>query len=228
MHIDEFADRRTAALAAADAIEEALVRRLSAGGAATLVASGGNSPVETFRELSGRKIDWPGVTIVPSDERWVPPDHPDSNERMLREVLLTKEAAGATLIPFFAEGKDVEERCLELDQVILGGAFPFSCALLGMGEDAHFASLFPDAPRLEQGLDLESERLCIPVDTAASPHRRISLSLAALSRSDALLLLAFGHSKRKVLDDAIESPNGKPVARLLRQKRAPLRILWAP
>ena len=63
--------------------------------------------------------------------------------------------------------------------------FRSPASLLGMGEDGHFASLFPDADKLDEGLKTDWQRLCIPVDTAASPHPRVSLTLAALSRSDA-------------------------------------------
>jgi len=226
--IEEFNDRHAAATAAADMLQAALARRLAADGAATLIASGGSSPVECFRILSARPLDWDHVTVMPSDERWIAPDHPDSNEGMLRSTLLANEAAAARLLPFFDGALDIESRCRQLDREIRTAPFPFACALLGMGEDGHFASLFPDAPRLRQGLDLESDRLCLPIDTAASPHRRVSLSLAALSRSDVLLLLAFGDRKRRVLDEAIETRDRYPLSRLVRQKRAPLRVLWAP
>lgn len=228
MTIEEFNDRHAAATAAADMLQAALARRLAADGAATLIASGGSSPLECFRILSARSLDWANVTVMLSDERWVAPDHPDSNEGMLRSTLLANEAAAARLLPFFDGALDIESRCRQLDREIRTAPFPFACALLGMGEDGHFASLFPDAPRLRQGLDLESDRLCLPIDTAASPHRRVSLSLAALSRSDVLLLLAFGDRKRRVLDEAIETRDRYPLSRLVRQKRAPLRVLWAP
>jgi 6-phosphogluconolactonase len=97
-----------------------------------------------------------------------------------------------------------------------------------MGEDGHFASLFPDAENLEQGLDTDGIQLCLPVNTAASPHPRISLTLAALSRSDAIVLLFFGAAKREVYEQAKADSNGYPVSRLLLQKRAPVHVYWAP
>ncbi len=97
-----------------------------------------------------------------------------------------------------------------------------------MGEDGHFASLFPDAANLEEGLDVDSSELCIPVHTAASPHPRVSLTLSALSRSDEILLLLFGDRKREVYEAAKQTANGYPVFHLLRQKRAPVYVYWAP
>ena len=97
-----------------------------------------------------------------------------------------------------------------------------------MGEDGHFASLFPDAENLEEGLDVDSSELSIPVNTAASPHPRVSLTLSALSRSDEILLLMFGDRKREVYEAAKQTANGYPVFHLLRQKRAPVYVYWAP
>ena len=97
-----------------------------------------------------------------------------------------------------------------------------------MGTDGHFASLFPDAENLAEGLDLESRTLCLPVKTAASPHARISLTLAALSRSDEIVLLFFGDEKRVIYDKAKAGNARYPVTRLLRQKRAPVYVYWAP
>ena len=97
-----------------------------------------------------------------------------------------------------------------------------------MGEDGHFASLFPDAENLADGLDVEGEQLCIPVTTEASPHPRVSLTLAALARSDAIVLLMFGENKLKVYEQAKQKGSKLPVAALLKQKKAPVHIYWAP
>jgi 6-phosphogluconolactonase len=91
-----------------------------------------------------------------------------------------------------------------------------------MGEDGHFASLFPDAANLREGL--AGEGSVIDIRTAASPHPRRSLTLARLLATDCLLLLAFGEAKRAVL----ENPGATPVATLLGQGERPLEILWAP
>ena len=105
---------------------------------------------------------------------------------------------------------------------------PFACSLIGIGTDGHFASLFPDASNLEFAMDVECGRLYVPVDTAASPHRRISMTLAGISRSDEVALLFFGDEKLAVYETAKADSNGYPLSRLLRQKRAPVRLFWAP
>lgn len=226
--LEEFKSREAASQAAADAMEGALQRRLAGDADATLVVSGGSTPRQTFDILATRDLPWSRVHVVPSDERCVPSDHADSNERLLRETLLNGAAAESRFQPLSADGPDPAENAAELDAAVRGLPFPFACSLLGMGEDGHFASLFPDARNLEDGLDVDSTQLVLPIETASSPHPRMTLTLAALSRSDTIVLLIFGDAKRKLIDAASQSNDGLPIAYLLRQKRAPLQIIWAP
>jgi 6-phosphogluconolactonase len=223
-----FDSREEASIAAAAHISRALARRLDAQGEASVVVSGGTTPAGVFAELSRTTLAWPDVHVILSDERWVPADHADSNEMLVRETLLTGQAKDATLLPVYKAGTDIGQRCEELNEELLQAPFPFACALLGMGEDGHFASLFPDAGNLAEGLDAESSRLYIPVNTTASQHARVSLTLSALSRSDEILLLIFGAAKREVYEAAKRDANGYPVSHLLRQKRAPVHLYWAP
>jgi 6-phosphogluconolactonase len=223
-----FDNRDEAARAAADRIGKALERRLEAQGEASLVVSGGTTPAGVFVELASKPLAWPDVHVILSDERWVPADHEDSNEKLVRDTLLTGKAQQASLLPVYKAGVTVEQRSGELNGELRLAPFPFACALLGMGEDGHFASLFPDAENLEAGLDVDSRELCMPVTTAASPYPRLSLTLSALSRSDEILLLMFGESKRDVYESAKQDANGYPLSHLLRQKRAPVHVYWAP
>ena len=223
-----FDTREEASVGAAGRIAEALRRRLDAGLDTSLVVSGGTTPARCFTELAGTSLDWSSVTVLASDDRWVPADHDDSNEKLVRETLLVDKAAKAEFFGYYADGKTIEHRCRELDAEVRFMPFPFACSLLGMGADGHFASLFPDADNLDEGLDLESHALCVPVQTAASPHARVSLTLAALSRSDEIVLLFFGDDKRAVYEQCKDNGDQYPVSRLLRQRRAPVHIFWAP
>jgi len=224
----EFTTREEASVAAAERLRAALERRLTSGKEASLVISGGTTPGRCLSALAAASLDWKRVHAVLSDERWVPADADDSNEKLARELLLSNAAAAATLHSVFRAGMSVDERAVQLDKELRLQPLPFACALLGMGRDGHFASLFPDADNLASGLDPESPLLCIPVRTKASPHARISLTLSALSRSDEIVLLIFGEEKRQVLRAAQQSATALPVSRLLLQKRAPVHIYWAP
>ena len=223
-----FDTREEASRAAATRLQSALERRLATGGEASLVISGGTTPADCLRELAAANLDWKRVHAVLSDERWVPADSADSNEKLAREWLLTGAAAAANLHSVFRPRMSVDERAAQLDQELRQHPLPFAGALLGMGADGHFASLFPDAENLASGLDPDSPVLCIPVRTKASPHARISLTLSALSRSDEIVLLIFGDEKRDVLRAAAEPASTLPVSRLLVQKRAPVHVYWAP
>ncbi len=227
--LDHFYETRAAASeAAAERIAAAIERRLGLQKTAGLVVSGGTTPVQCFAALSQAELDWGRVTVALSDERWVPADDDSSNERLVRSTLLADRAASAQLLPTYQADADATEGAGMLAEAIRSGPFPFACVLLGMGADGHFASLFPDAANLADGLDVDSTTLAIPVSTAASPHPRVSLTLAALSRSDEIVLLIFGDDKRAVYEQAKADADAYPVSQLLFQKRAPVHVYWAP
>lgn len=221
-----FKTRLEASTAAADRMAELLAYRLDNQGKASIIVSGGTSPRDCMTALAKAPLDWPRVQIALSDERWVPPDHEDSNERLVRESLLVGPAASAQMLPVYAEGVTPQQRCDTLQDPL--PTLPFACSLIGIGTDGHFASLFPDAEQLALGLDVESGRLYIPVTTAASPHARISMTLAGISRSDEIVLLFFGDDKLEIYEQAKADAEAYPLSRLLRQKRAPIRLFWAP
>ncbi|MDH4124375.1 MAG: 6-phosphogluconolactonase [Gammaproteobacteria bacterium] len=228
-HIVEhfFDSREVASSAAAQHIVALLRKRLAVQAATSLVVTGGSSPADCYAELAATAIDWSRVHVVLSDERWVPPQHTDSNERLLRETLLRKRAAAAELLPVFNATDTPGERCAALNRIMPGLPLPFSCTLLGMGDDGHFASLFPDAANLAAGLDPNNSAWCIPVTTAASEHLRISMTLSALLRSEQILLLFFGATKRDVYEQAKAAVPIYPVTSLLSRAQVPVHLFWA-
>ena len=222
-----FETREAASSAAADFLAEHLERRLAEQRRASLIITGGSSPNRCYEHLAEKHLDWDRVDLVLSDERWVPPDHEDSNERLARRKLAVNGASAASLLSMSDADSSIEARVDALNVQLKLLPVPFSAALLGMGEDGHFASLFPDAQGLKEGLDSDNPDFCMAVKTAASPHPRLSLTLSAISRSDAVLLLIFGEAKKAVIEDAFAGKGNYPVADLLRQKRAPVHVYWA-
>lgn len=223
-----FADRPAASRSAADLLAGCLRDGLDSGAGASLVLSGGTTPAACYELLSRVRLDWARVSLVPSDERWVPPDDENSNERLIREQLLRNEATAARLIPLYRPGLEpaAAPAAVERDLAALNGAF--SGALLGMGADGHFASLFPDFARLEDALKPNAPAQCVVVKTAGSPFLRISLTLAALLRAPRIALLFFGDEKRAVFKAAASGDDRLPVAALLAQQAVPVSALWAP
>jgi len=222
-----FTNRVEASRAAADFIADRLRERLASVESVVLVVSGGTSPVRCFERLANTSLRWAGVRVLMSDERWVPADDEDSNERLVRKHLLQGKAGAATLLPVYAAGCTPSERCAELDTELARLTRPFACTMLGMGSDGHFASLFPDADNLAAGLDPDTESAYIPVTTLASPHPRVSMTLPSLLDSDAVLLLIFGRDKRDVYESAAAGTPDLPVTALLGQERSPVHVFWA-
>ena len=224
----EFPDRSSASAAASAMMAESLRATLLRKERASLVVSGGSTPKECFEALSSALLDWTRVCIVPSDERWVSPDNESSNELLIRNHLMQGPAAAAQLLSLFRSGFDPDRAPAVIGLELHGLERPFSCVLLGMGEDGHFASLFPDFEGLSRALDTGNTEQCVIVRTAASPFPRISLTLSALLDSPMVMLLIFGAAKRLVLQKAMDRESGYPVEALLSQMDASVAALWAP
>lgn len=221
-----FTSRDAASLAAADRIITLLEARLHKESETNLVVSGGTTPGTCFQQLSQVEFDWHRVRIVLSDERWVPNDHGDSNERLVRETLIKDAAKDASVLGVYQADISVDERCDEIQQDLPSSGF--ACSLVGMGADGHFASLFPDADGLEAGLQFDNQRFYMPVRTSASPHPRVSMTLASILKSDEILLLFFGDEKHAVFAEAMAGNAAYPIAVLLAQTKVPVALYWAP
>lgn len=228
MNFQEFDTPAEAAVAAGKRIVNALHRRLETHDSATLVVSGGTTPAPVYDYMAHKELDWHRIHVLLSDERWVPADHADSNEKMLRDALEKSRASYAQITSYFDADSSPEDRCAELEKELGELPLPFTSVLLGMGDDGHFASLFPDDVNLQTAIDLQSSRGFVPVDTGSSPHRRVSMTLAALLRCDEILLLVSGAGKRAILEQAADPGSELPIAHLLRQLRVPVDVFWAP
>jgi len=208
-----FKTREAASGALATELASVLGSVLAEHGRASLVVSGGSSPVQMFRALGSAPLAWENVTVVPSDEREVPLDHADRNEAMIRRELMTGDADRASMVSLYPAG-DIPSR--------------FDAVVLGMGSDGHTASLFPDSPDLEAALasPVPLARLDVP---RLGAHR-ISLTPAVLLATARLFLLFFGDEKREVFDRACASGavSEYPVRTVLRQDRVTVEVYWAP
>lgn len=211
--------------ALAQAIGRPLAAALDAEGSAVLAVSGGRSPVPLFHALREVDLDWPRVLITLVDERCVASDHADSNERLVREHLLAGRAAAARFAGLVRDPADIPGSVAAAN----AAARPITVALLGMGEDGHTASLFPQAPELAAGLDPFNPAHYLSVTPPAAPHVRISLTLSALLQAHRLVLAIAGPAKRRAFDAACatRSPD-LPISALVHQTRTPLDVYWAP
>ena len=209
MNVTCFDNRSVASAAAAERISALLQKELAVSDRASLVASGGNTPKACYRILAETNLAWDRVDVVPSDERNVEPGHEMHNGTMIAKHLAHGKASALSL-----------HRLDEFDAL----GKPTTVSLLGMGEDGHFASIFPDIQEFQTAVDLQSAPSTLEVVTEASPVPRTTLTLKALCESRNILLLVFGEAKRAVL----ERPEGLPIHHLLAQNKVPVEVFWSP
>lgn len=180
------------------------LRAALAHGRATLSVPGGTTPGPVFDLLSDENLDWARVSVLLNDERWVGEDSPRSNTRLLRERLLRGRAAGAELLPLYADVATPEQGLAALSERILPH-LPISVLLLGMGGDMHTASLFPGADHLEQALARDAPVLmALRAEAAGEP--RITLTARVLKAAKHTHVLITGADKREALERALQLP----------------------
>ncbi len=225
-----FPDATALVHALAGEIKVDLEEAIAARGTASLVVSGGRTPLALFRQLKDEPLPWGRVVITLADERWVEALDENSNERLVRENLLTGEAATARFIGLrnpsasAADGLDWTWRGLSRIPR------PFDVVMLGMGNDGHTASLFPDSPGLAQALDATAAPACVAMRAPVAPQERISLNLAALLDSRRIILQIGGTEKwHKYQEARTPGPMSElPVRGVLHQQQAPVDVFWAP
>ncbi|MEM6306262.1 MAG: 6-phosphogluconolactonase [Pseudomonadota bacterium] len=197
----------TLALTLGSALEEA--RDLS------FAVPGGTTPGPIFDILSARgDLDWSRVTILLSDERWVPETHELSNTALVKARLLTGPARAARFAPFYRDGLSAEDGCTAVAPT-LAAHLPLSVLMLGMGADMHTASLFPAAPGTAEAMAPGAPALC-PVYPADHDVARVTLSAPVLQAAARTHIVIFGADKRAAVNRAQAlSPQEAPVAAVL-------------
>ena len=166
-------------------------------GVATLAVSGGSTPRIMFEWMANSGFDWSGVEIYQVDERCFPPDHPQSNYRMLRESLL-----GPARIPdaqvHRMQGELPPHEAARLYAIKLP---VFDVIQRGMGPDAHTASLFPGEP-----LIADTTGLTAAVWVEKMQQHRVTLLRAVLEKARATLNLVSGADKAEALRSVLREP----------------------
>jgi 6-phosphogluconolactonase len=224
--LETFSSADAAAAAAADAI----IAQLTPPGPRRLVVTGGRSPGPVYDRLAQTDLDWPRVTVTLSDERFVGPDSPDSNEGLVRQRLLQRHAAAARFVPLKGEGATPADDASAAEPAIRS-LVPFDAVLLGMGDDGHIASLFPSTPDVAALLDPRAERFVVGVEVPGlAPYLpRISLTGRALLDSSLIVVLTSGEGKRALIERVLTDPAfAPPISAVMRQTRTPVRLLWSP
>ncbi len=135
-----------------------LTAAVAARGAGFLAVSGGSTPKLFFQALSKSALDWDKITVTLIDERFVAPSSPRSNQGLVESNLLQNAARRAKFVPLYNGADDPEEGARLAGEALAKAPWPLDVAVLGMGNDGHTASIFPDAPNLAALVDPKGQR----------------------------------------------------------------------
>jgi len=159
-----------------------------------LFLSGGGTAVDCYRSLATRSgLPWHEVDVYLGDERCVPPDDPDSNHRMITEVLLDPVGPVHGDHPMYVSGSPAD--AASAYQLLVADVRP-DLVHLGLGPDGHTASLFPGSSALA-----DADHLVV-ADTdpnAVNPYARVTLTLQGIARARRTVITVAGASKRDAL-----------------------------
>ena len=178
----------------------------------TLCLTGGATPASTYELLATRfrlSVDWKEVQFFWGDERCVPPDDPASNFGMANRTILSKLALRPEQVHRM-RGEDDPAQAAQDYEGELRASFrleqpgdfqSFNLVLLGLGENAHVASLFPHHSALH-----EETRLAVAVDVEAVPRRRISLTVPVINSAERVMFLVSGEKKAAAVKNILQGP----------------------
>lgn len=184
-------------------------------GFASFIVSGGSSPVAIFQEISQMNANWSSIDVSLVDDRVVDPTHTDSNEKLVNDLLITNNASNANFISICNDTESLK-----------GLNRPYTVMLLGMGEDGHFASLFPSLIKSNiEYFNLFAEPDIFFTEPMGSPcHSRVSMNLNMILQSENIFLLVSSKKKYDILKQA-EFDKSLPLYYLLNQNKKKINII---
>src|SRR3954449_6304943 len=182
------------------------------------------TPREAYARAAAQDADWSGATVWFSDERMVPPDHPDSNFAMADQALLSRLTNPPRVMRMQGElGAEAAAGAYEAAlREHLGGGPRFDLVVLGMGPDSHVASLFPGKPELE-----ETRRFAVAVPIAGMEPQvpRVTLTFPVLNAARDVDFLVSGADKADAIARAFtEPPDPEAPAGRVRPTQGSLRV----
>lgn len=214
---------------AAGDIAAAMKSAVEARGVFRIALSGGRTPKSLFTRLAGEDfsgLPWDRVEVFWGDERYVPHDHAESNYRMARDFLLERvPILSENIHPIPSDGGDVVADAARyedtLRKIFSGETFPrFDFALMGIGEDGHTASLFPDGDAAA-----EENKWVMPACAPGKELRsRITLTIPVFNAARRVVFLITGGAKGAITERLVGSsePADAFPARRIRPSRGEL------
>ena len=195
----------------------------------TVALSGGSTPKLLFELLADPnepfrdQISWSRIHFFWSDERHVPPDHPESNYRMANDALLSRVPISQSKVHRVpSENPDAADAAAEYERIVVettGQSLPLlDLILLGLGGDGHTASIFPGSDVLN-----ETERLVAAPWVEKLQTYRITMTLPLLNNGASVVFLVSGSEKAKIVKEILEGPEQYPAQAI---KPANGELLW--
>jgi 6-phosphogluconolactonase len=178
-------------------------RAIQQRGRFVVALSGGSTPKAIYENLQkSAKLDWSKIWLFWSDERAVPPDHPDSNYRMAMESFGKLPIPPSQIFRMVAE-KEIEKNAKDYEDKIhhVLGKDLFDLVMLGVGEDGHTASLFPNTPGI-----LVNNRFVIANYISEKKCWRMTLTFTCINQSFHSAIYAIGKSKHIIVPQVLEAP----------------------
>jgi 6-phosphogluconolactonase len=195
-----------------DDVPGAFAHELVRAAPSSVALSGGDTARECYEEVARRPFDWSAVDVYFGDDRFVPPDHEDSNEGLARRALLDA-CPPRSIHGMYRPG--TADAAADAYDSLLREALPIDVVHLGLGPDGHTASLFPGLRALD-----ERSRLVVATSSEHHPHPRITFTFTAIERCPLVIVTVAGASKRDAMT-RIAAGEDLPGARI----RAP-QVLW--
>lgn len=225
-----FESRTAMASRLADVIEAQLARSLAEKERATLAVSGGSTPKALYETLAARDLPWNNIRLTLVDERWVPSDHPRSNEAFVEGSFAA--ASGVRVQGLYNGAASPHDGVASVAETLDGLQKTFDVVVLGMGDDGHTASWFPHAEGLTDALAGDAWVCAVRAmqsDVTGEEVDRLTLTLSAIKDARLIILLLAGETKRRTFERALEDGpvEDMPVRAILRA-RPDLWVCWAP
>ena len=223
LELNQYQDRYEASTELARIITRELKLSARQTGVASLVVPGGSTPELFLQMLAAQKLEWGKIKIATTDERQVPLDHHRSNARLIKRCFLDRLRIKPKFIALDYM-QELPQLAAQIDAEIL----PATSCVLGMGNDAHTASLFPG---FSNGwLNPDSPQSLAVVVPDGGLEARITMTASALLQSRHLHVLIFGARKLEVLQQAASAGNdpAQPISCILHHARTTVQVHYAP
>jgi len=208
--VETYPDAAALVSATGDRLAAAIAEAIAARNRALIVLTGGGTGIGLLKRLDSHPVDWARVHLFWGDDRYVPHDDDERNEKQAREALLDHvDIPAGNIHPMPASdggfGADLDAAAQAYEATLVANAEAgeptpiFDVHLLGMGGEGHINSLFPHTPAIR-----EMRRMAVGVDDSPKPPpQRITLTLPAVRRSRQVWLVVSGEAKAEAVAAAV-------------------------